>query len=161
MSGNQAYFRTVRAGGNSILFLVAVGLIFATTSGIRAQTLRGTAPKLSVTTAVAGSEPTPAVSTSSSIRYSGTSVISKITVKTVCANQKFDLSVVATGVTSGHGTAAPAVTLLNGMLAADFITSIPKNASQITPTLQYTAAPQFSDGTGTDTHTVTYTQVAQ
>ena len=144
----------------SILILVLIGLMFAAGSAIQAQTLRGTAPKITVNAAIAGSEPTPVSSTSSSIRYSGTTVISKITVRTVCANQKFDLSVIATGVTSGHGSPL-SVVLTNGMIAADFITSIPINAGQITPTLQYTCAPQFSDGTGTDTHTVTYTQVAQ
>ena len=142
------------------LLLICFGLIITAVSGMDAQTLRGTAPTINITTAVPGSEPTPVVSTSSQIRYRGLAFISKITVRTVCANQKFDLSVIATGVTSGHGSPV-SVVLLNGMLAADFITSIPVSASQITPTLRYTAAPQFSDGTGTDTHTVTYTQVAQ
>jgi hypothetical protein len=142
------------------LFLICLGLMLTSVSGSDAQTLRGTPPTINITTAVAGSEPTPVVNTSSQIRYKGQTFISKITVSTVCPGQKFDLSVIATGVTSGHGSPV-SVVLLNGMLAADFITSIPISASQITPTLQYTAAPQFSDGTGTDTHTVTYTQVLQ
>ena len=130
-------------------------------SGTDAQTLRGTAnPKLNITTAVPGSEPTPAVNTGSTVRYQGLAYLSKITVRTVCPNQLFDLTVDATGATSGHGSHI-AVTLLNGMLAADCITSIPISASQIDATLTYTASAQFSDGTGTDTHTVTYTQVAQ
>jgi hypothetical protein len=156
----QQYFRRAWTEQASILILVLVGLMFATTSGIQAQTLRGTAPKITVNAAIPGSEPTPVSSTSSQIRYSGKSFISKITVSTVCPSQKFDLSVVATGTFTGHGTPL-SVTLVNGMLAADFITNIPVFASQNTPTLQYTCAPQFSDGTGTDTHTVTYTQVAQ
>ncbi len=140
--------------------MICFGLMITAVSGLDAQTLLGTTPSINITTAVPGSEPTPVVNTSSRIRYSGKTYISKITVRTVCASQKFDLSVIATGVTSGHGSPV-AVVLVNGMLAADFITSIPVSATQITPTLQYTAAPQFSDGTGTDTHTVTYTQVAQ
>jgi hypothetical protein len=142
------------------LLMICFGLMITAVSVSDAQTLRGTAPTINITTAVAGAEPTPVVNTSSQIRYSGKTYVSKITVSTVCVSQKFDLSVIATGVTSGHGSPV-SVTLLNGMLAADFITSIPISASQITPTLQYTAAPQFSDGTGTDTHTVTYTQVLQ
>ena len=160
MRAKQRYFRTIGTGSASIAVVVFVGLMFAAASGIQAQTLRGTAPKITVNAAVPGSEPTPVSSTSSQIRYSGKTYISKITVRTVCANQKFDLSVIATGLTSGHGSPV-SVTLVNGMIASDFITSIPVSASQITPTLQYTCAPQFSDGTGTDNHTVTYTQVAQ
>jgi hypothetical protein len=156
----QTYFRSIGTGRGSIAVVVFVGLMFATASGIQAQTLRGTAPKITVNAAVPGSEPTPVSSTSSQIRYSGTAVISKITVRTVCPSQKFDLSVIATGNFTGHGSPV-SVILLNGMLAADFITSIPVFAAQNTPTLQYTCAPQFSDGTGTDNHTVTYTQVAQ
>jgi hypothetical protein len=144
----------------SIPRALCFGLMVIAVSALNAQTLRGTAPTINITTAVPGSEPTPVVNTSSQIRYSGKTYLSKITVRTVCATQKFDLSVVATGVTSGHG-APVSVVLSNGMLAADFITSIPAGASQITPRLQYTSAPHFSDGTGTDTHTVTYTQVAQ
>jgi hypothetical protein len=131
-------------------------------SGLHAQTLRGTAnPKINIIAAVPGSEPTPVVNSGSSVRYTGTAVISKITVRTVCANQKYDLSVVAGSIPAGRGTAAPAVNLVNGMIATDLIVSIPAGAAQTTVTLQYTGAALFSDGTGTDTHTVTYTQVAQ
>jgi len=141
--------------------MICFGLTIIASSGLDAQTLSGTAnPAITINAAVAGSEPTPKTNTGSKITYSGKTFISKITVSTVCASQKFDLSVLATGVTSGHGSPV-SVTLLNGMLAADFITSIPISASQITATLQYTAAPQFSDGAGIDTHTVTYTQVLQ
>jgi hypothetical protein len=141
--------------------MICFGLTMTAVPTLDAQTLRGTAPTINITTAVPGSEPTPVVNTSSQIRYSGKTYLSKITVRTVCANQKFDLSVVAGSITSGRGTAAPAVTLLNGMLDTDFIVSIPANVAQTTVTLRYTAAPQFADGTGTDTHTVWYTQVAQ
>jgi hypothetical protein len=160
VNAKQKQLKTLWMGRASILALVLIGLMSATSSGVQAQTLRGTAPKITVNAAVPGSEPTPVASTSSQIRYSGTNVISKITVRTVCANQKFDLSVIATGTFTGHGSPV-SVTLVNGMLAADFITSIPVFAAQNTPTLQYTCAQQFSDGTGTDNHTVTYTQVAQ
>jgi hypothetical protein len=57
----------------------------------------------------------------------------------------------------------PAVALTNGMLAVDFITSIPGAAgwTTVTPTLQYTASATFAQGNsadlGNDVHTVTYT----
>jgi hypothetical protein len=143
------------------LLMVCFGLTLTAFNRSDAQSLLGTTPSINITTAVPGSEPTPVVSTSSQIRYRGTTFIRKITVRTVCANQKFDLSVVAAGIPVGSGTAASAVTLVNGMLATDFIRDIPLGLAQTTVTLQYTSAPHFSDGTGTDTHTVTYTQAAQ
>jgi hypothetical protein len=142
------------------LLLICFGLMITSVPGVHAQTLTGTAPTINIATAVAGSEPTPVTNTGSNVKYSGKTFLSKITVKTVCANQKFDLSVVAGSITAGRGTAAAAVVLLNGMLDTDFIVSIPANVGSTTVSLRYTAAPQFSDGTGTDTHTVTYTQVA-
>lgn len=140
-------------------FVLALTLLFAMVS--RGQiSMRGTAPTLNVTTAVAGSEPTPDIDVGSSVRYSARVRIAKITVQTACPNQKFTLTVLATGVT--RGVAAPEVTLLDGMPATDFITSIPTGwGGSAQPTLQYTARPTFSDGTGTDRHTVTYTILAQ
>jgi hypothetical protein len=141
--------------------MICLGLMLTVASFLDAQTLGGTAnPVLDITAAVPGSEPTPAVNTASTIDYKGKAKITKITVRTVVTgSQKFDLTVRA-AVTSGHGSAVT-VTLLNGMLAADFITDIPKNAGQSSPALTYTSAPQFSDGSGSDSHTVTYTQVNQ
>ncbi len=122
--------------------------------------MRGGNPTLNVTSAIAGSEPTPVVNTSSSVRYSARARIAKITVQTSCPNQIFPLTVVATAVT--RGVAAPEVALVDGMPATDFITSIPTGWGGSTqPTLRYTAAPTFAQGTGTDRHTVTYTILAQ
>jgi hypothetical protein len=156
----SANVRNTRSRTLLSLIAMSAGILVITSSSVIAQSLRGTAPRITVTTAVPGSEPTPVTSTSSQIRYSGKVYLSKITVSTLCPGQKFDLSVVATGSFSGHGSPVT-VNLMTGALAADFITGIPANSNQNTPTLQYTASPQFSDGTGTDTHTVTYTQVAQ
>jgi hypothetical protein len=135
-------------------------LIAACMAASKAQsiTVGGTAPKLNVTTALPGSEPSPVVSTSSRIVYSsGGGRPSKVTVMTSCPNQKFSLTVVAGAIPANGGTAAPAVSLVNGMLATDFITSIKKNSGPFTVTLQYTTTPLMSQGTGTDSHTVTYT----
>jgi hypothetical protein len=144
-----------------ILLVICFGLTVIASSGLDAQTLSGTAtPSITINAAVAGSEPTAKSNSGSKSTYSGKTYISKITVSTVCPSQKFDLSVIATGTFTGHGTPL-SVTLVNGMLAADFITNIPVNALSNTASLQYTCAPQFADGTGTDTHTVTYTQVLQ
>jgi hypothetical protein len=126
-------------------------------------TLRGTAnPSISISTGTAGGTMTSVVNTSSTIRYTRqNNKICKITVSTSCPTQAFSLQVVATGVT--RGVAMPAVALTNGMLAVDFITSIPGAAgwTTVTPTLQYTASATFAQGNsadlGNDVHTVTYT----
>ncbi len=153
----------------SRFLLVAAGLLLlltAVASSARAQiTLRGTAnPVINITTGTAGGAMTPVVNNTSTIRYSRAAKISKITVQATCPSQHFNLSVVAIGVT--RGVAAPAVSLLNGMAAVDFITSIPNfGFTTSTPTLSYTASADFSDGNsaelGNDVYTVTYTQLAQ
>ena len=143
-----------------------VFMLFSIVSAASAQlTLRGTAnPNISITTGIAGGTMNSVVNTTSSIRYNKQSVITKITVKTSCPSQSFGLQVVATGVTKG--VAAPAVSLIDGMLAVDFITSIPNSGfTNATPTLQYTASATFAQGNsaelGNDVHTVTYTLQAQ
>jgi len=153
---------TARPSGKHVLALVifscALMIGCSETANAQAIATGGTAPTLNITTAILGSEPTAAISTSSQIVYSsGGGKPSKITVMTSCPNQKFSLTVVAGAIPPNGGTAATAVTLTNSMLATDFITSIKKNSGPFTVTLQYTASSLFSQGTGTDSHTVTYT----
>jgi len=124
---------------------------------------------LNITTAVAGSEPLPVVNTSSTLRYwrQNTNNFTKVTVRTSCPGQSFNLRVLATGVT--RGVAAPEVNLVDGMLAVDFITNIqnqrPPNWTSDTITLRYTASATFAQGNsaemGNDVHTVTYTLQVQ
>lgn len=120
---------------------------------------------LAVTTALAGSEPLAVTNTTTSVRYRRQLVISKITVSTICTGQRFNLDVSATSV--GGGTAAPQVSLVNGMLATDFLTGVPPRppGGLFTASLQYVASSTFAQGNsaelGNDVHTVTYTLVAQ
>lgn len=120
---------------------------------------------LNISTSVTGSEPTAVVDATSTLQYWRKGKMAKVTVRTACTNQSFNLAVLATGVT--YGVAAPSVNLTNGMLAVDFITSIPSTGtwSPATVNLQYTASATFSQGNtaeqGTDAHTITYTLVAQ
>ncbi len=120
---------------------------------------------LTIATATPGSEPTPIVDAATKIRFKGdVSLPTKITVQTVCPGQKFNLTVEATAV--GDGTAAPAVSLTNGMLATDIVTNIGvASKKNFTLTLQYTASATFAQGNsielGDDAHTVTYSLVAQ
>lgn len=120
---------------------------------------------LTITTALAGSEPIAITNTATTVRYRREDVITKLTVATICPGQRFNLGVSATAV--GAGTPAPQVSLMNGMLAADFITGIPPRppAAFVTASLQYVASSTFAQGNsaelGDDVHTVTYTLVAQ
>ncbi len=128
-------------------------------------TVRGGNITMNITTGAAGSQPVAVTNTITSLRYWRQAKIAKITVKTTCPTQAFNLQVVATGVT--YGVAAPAVSLTNGMLAVDFITNIPSTGTwtNTTPTLQYTASATFAQGNsaelGNDLHTLTYTLVVQ
>jgi hypothetical protein len=128
-------------------------------------TLGGTNPTMNITTGAAGSEPVAVINTTKTLRYWRKAAIAKVTVLTSCAGQSFTLKVLATGV--ARGVAAPQVTLLDGALAVDFITSIPSAAgwTSATITLQYTASATFAQGNslelGNDVHTVTYTLQVQ
>ncbi|HUI63896.1 MAG TPA: hypothetical protein VL126_03565 [Bacteroidota bacterium] len=148
----------------TIAFLTAALACFGARPLSAQVTMRGGNPSISITTGAAGGQPVSVISTSSSIRWAKKTVISKITVSTSCPGQRFSLKVLAINLSSG--VAAPAVTLTNGMLASDFLTSIPANdASSRTCTLQYTASATFAQGNstelGNDVHTVTYTMLAQ
>jgi len=130
----------------------------------QAITVNGGNQTLTLTTGTVGGQLTSVVNTTSTLAYKRQVVIAKITVITSCVGQRFGLQVVATTVT--NGTAAPAVTLVNGNPATDFITSIStKGAKNATCTLQYTATATFEQGNsselGNDIHTVTYTIQAQ
>lgn len=145
------------------ILLTLISLATLTTSA-QSVLLQGGSPTITVSAGVAGGALVPVVNTTSSIRYKQADVLSKLTVQTSCPGQKFGLSVVATAV--GTGTAAPTVTLSDGMLATDFVTSIPTGSKKnFTLSLTYTASASFSQGNstelGNDIHTVTYTQVAQ
>lgn len=156
----QEHHSRRRQGCLAFLLLFALAVVG---SGALAQPIdaRGGNPTINITTGTAGGTMTSVVNTTSSLRYWRQAAVSKITVRTSCPGQSFSLSVVATGV--ARGVAAPEVTLVDGMLAVDFITSIPRTGvwSSTTPTLRYTASATFAQGNsaenGNDVHTVTYT----
>ena len=128
-------------------------------------TLSGGNLTMNITTGPAGGQPVAVSNTTATLKYWRQTKIAKITVSTSCPTQAFNLQVVATGV--ARGVAAPAVSLVNGMAATDFITSIPSAAgwTSTTITLQYTASSTFAQGNsaemGNDVHTVTYTLQVQ
>src|SRR3989304_2326335 len=111
-------------------------------SGAYSQlTILGGNINMTVTTGVAGGEPIAVTNATISLRYRLQNRITKITVRTSCPGQRFSLAVVATSVP--QGTAAPQVTLTNGMLAVDLIVSLPLR-------------PPNTNQLGNDVHTITY-----
>jgi hypothetical protein len=152
--------RTLQERNVWLSVIVLLGLLVLTEVDAKAQmNLGGGNPTLTINSAVAGSDPTSVLNTTTTISYRGQVNVTRITVQTTCPGQKFTLTVVATGVTKG--TAQSAVTLVNGAAALNLITNIPTVwGSTVTATLNYTASALFSQGTGTDTHTVKYTLIA-
>lgn len=148
------------------LFFVIMLLMFLL-SAVRAQapSLSGGSRTLTISTGTAAGEPVAVTNSGTTLTYRRKSVITKITVQTSCSGQKFGLAVVATSPSAG--SAAPTVTLANGMAAMNFITAIPSGSTTQNRTagVFYTATALFSQGTsaelGNDVHTVTFTQVAQ
>jgi hypothetical protein len=132
---------------------------------LRAQiSVQGGSPLINITTGTAGAQPVAVTNVASSLRWRRQNVITKITVSHSCPGQRFSLTVLATNLT--YGVAAPQVTLYNGMLAADFVTSIPTGGPlNKTCTLFYTASSTFAQGNstelGNDVHAITYTLAAQ
>jgi hypothetical protein len=119
---------------------------------------------LQVSATVPVPDPVTAVNTSTRLRWRRETVVTKITVSTVCPGQRFGLRVLATALS--EGVVAPEVTLVNGMPAVDFIVNIPAGgANNKDCTLRYTAFATYAQGNSTevgdDVHTVTYTHVAQ
>ncbi|GJQ20768.1 MAG: hypothetical protein HBSIN02_11230 [Bacteroidia bacterium] len=158
--GRPFFGSTLAAGVIGFFFFL---LAVEAASG-QSITIQGGNVTLSITTGLAGSEPLPVMNTATRLRYRRTLYTQKITVQTSCPGQNFGLTVVASNVTAG--TAAPQVTLSNGMPPVDFITNIPFGFfSNATATLNYTATATFSQGNsaelGDDLHTVTYTISAQ
>jgi hypothetical protein len=115
---------------------------------------------LVVSTASAGSEPDPDIDQSAQLQWDNwpnSASIKKITVQTNLASPQFVLSVQAVNITPSDGFSAGEVTVLT--TASDFINSIPAKDSPNNATcdLRYKASVLAADGTGADTHTITYT----
>lgn len=149
----------------SVLLGVTTLLVYGGVETARSQQISITGnPVLSITTALPGQEPTAVTDATSTLRYRRQSVVTKITVSTSCPGQRFTLKVLATNVSGG--TAAPEVTLTDGMVATDFVTGIPRTgALNKSCRPRYTASATFEQGNsaelGSDIHTVTYTLLAQ
>lgn len=145
-------------------FMLLFGAVWISDARSQAMTVNGGNITMTITTGAPGSEPIPIMNSTTSLRYRRTLWAQKVTARTSCPGQSFNLTVVASNVTSG--TAAPTVNLVNGMLATNLITNIPAGFFNFaTATLNYQASATFAQGNsaelGDDVHTVTYTITAQ
>jgi len=103
----------------------------------------------------AGQDQMTATNQSSQLQWGVNSSSRKITARTNLAAPKFSLNLLAQSPT--QGTAAAEVSL--STTAQDFMLNIGRSLGNCT--LQYTGIALASQGTGTDSHTITFTVVAQ
>lgn len=105
--------------------------------------------------AVAGQDLMTAVDQSTNLLWGINRPTRKITARTSLAAQTFTLRVLAIGPT--QGTAAAEVTLTTA--ATDFLLDVGKSSG--TCAIRYTGLALASQGTGSNSHTVTFTIAAQ
>ena len=105
--------------------------------------------------AIAGQDEMTVIDQSSILLWGTNSSMQKITIKTDIATPIFVTKVVA--LNPGVGTAAPEVTL--STIAQDFVLNIGRSSGS--SILQYTGIALASQGTGTDSHIITFTVQAQ
>ncbi len=152
--------RTLRSALASAIALFLVGGISYAQLSVGGGNI-----SMTVSAGIAGGEPVAVTNSSISLQYRLQTRVTKITVRTNCPGQRFNLAAVATSVP--QGTAAPQVTLTNGMLDVDLIVSIPKRPPNTvqTATLLFTASSTFAQGNsaelGNDVHAITYTLIEQ
>jgi len=97
----------------------------------------------------------PVVNTATSLLWGINSSLKKVTVRTNLVAPKFTLKVLAVAPT--QGTASAEVTL--NTTDKDFLINLGRSSG--TCTLQYTGTALASTGTGTDSHTLTFSIVVQ
>lgn len=97
----------------------------------------------------------PVTNSATSLLWGFNSSLRKVTVRTNLAAPKFILKVLC--VTPSQGTASPEVTL--STTAADFLINTGRSSG--TCTIRYSGTALASAGTGTDSHTITFTVAAQ
>lgn len=147
----------------SIVTLPAIGLLLmAGIAGAADVTLVGGNVSMTISTAVAGQQPSDASNENCLLQW--TTLVSdplqKITIQTSLVSPQFTLHAQPNDVV--HGAEVDRITLQT--TAQDFVTSIPPDVTVSSPgscTIEYTAAAQAANGTGTDSHTITFTIVGQ
>lgn len=144
------------AGLSAALWLI-LSLAWPACAG--SVTIFGGDLSLAISTATAGQEPDAAIDESTLLRFrkanAGEPTL-KITVATSLASPSFVLEAGAVDVEAGNSTG----TLILGTTAQDLLTDISNKANK-TCHVRYSASATVAEGTGADSHTVTFTIVAQ
>ena len=110
---------------------------------------------ISAANAIAGQDQMSAVDQSTSLLWGTNSSARKITVRSSLAAPRFTLKLLA--LSPSAGTPAPEGTL--NSVSRDFLLNIGRSLGSCI--LRYTGVALASQGTGTDTHTITFTIQAQ
>jgi hypothetical protein len=157
------YIREITSGFVAVpirwLFSAAALLVLPAFSSAMDVLLIGDV-SITISTATAGQQPNSVTNTSQTMTWSTlvTDPTAKVTVQTNLASPMFTLTIqcisVVGGVTAGTKT-------LNGTTVYDVVTDIPADTAAGQCTLRYIGSATAAQGTGTDTHTVTYTIIAQ
>ena len=146
-----------------IITVVAAMLMGSVSLAANVSILNGNVD-LVVSTVSAGSEPDSDIDQTTQLQWDNwpnSAPTKKIAVQTNLASPQFVLTAQAINITPSDGTSAGEVQLSTS--AKDFINSIPAKDSPDNATcdLRYKATALAADGTGVDTHTITFTIVDQ
>jgi hypothetical protein len=146
-----------------LLAIAAVLLLCASGRGADLTLLNGDV-NLVISSATAGQQPDPVTNETAQLNWTTlvADPIKKIVASTNQGSPHFTLTLRAIGVNSGHGTALGQIAVTP--VPADLIGSIPADITAGDPgqcSLRYTASATAANGTGTDSHTVTFTILDQ
>jgi len=144
-------------GARAQVFGTATHTVTVQVSVITAVQVTGGSVNLNISNAnvVAGQDQMTAVDQSTGLLWGTNSSARKITAGTSLVAPKFTLKLLALNPT--QGTAAPEVTLAGA--AKDLLLNIGRSSGSCT--LRYTGIALASQGTGNDTHVITFTVAAQ
>jgi hypothetical protein len=145
---NLGFSQTYGTATNTITVRVLSITILQVSAGIININITGS-------NAIAGQDQMLTTDQTSTMSWGVNSSLKKVTVKTSLAVPKFTLQLVAVNPTIG--TAASQVTL--STTANDLLTNIGRSSGSCG--LLYTAIALASQGTGTDSHTITFTVATQ
>lgn len=153
---------------NLAAFALATGVILAfgprwvLAQGNNQLLIEGGTVTLIISTATPGAGPVSVQSSASLLKWGQPAAkTSKITVSTSCPGQSFTLTIQAISPTRGVSTGS--INLVHLMSSTNLITGISRNSGSAT--LRYTASATVTQGDsvaeGLDTHTITFTLLAQ
>lgn len=140
--------RAQTSGNHTVTVTVATITAVQVSSGSVNMSITGTG-------VVAGQDLMTVTDQTTNLLWGINSANRKITVRTSLSSQTFTLRVVAVNPT--QGTAAPEVTLTT--VENDFLTNVGRSSGSCA--IQYTGLALASQGTGSDSHTITFTVTTQ